>query len=263
MARCRNRQSPATVIDSASGPQRIARSVSKNCGKSPRTNFRRGLFGILSVGLCQKARAGAHFSIITVTGWFRLDLWSTSTYENPTLSPFDEFQRFKTHPLIRGTFAGGKRIAYGARVIASGGWQSTPKLVFPGGALIGCSAGFVNFSRIKGSHNAILSGILAAEKASEALAARAGERRTERLRDSWRDSDIGRDLYKVRNVKPLWSRFGLLGVGLGGFDMWTNEFFETSIFGTLKHGKPDSDALEANIRGHPHRLPEARRRINV
>ncbi len=79
-------------------------------------------------------------------------------YQNPTLSPFDEFQRFKTHPLIRGTFEGGKRLAYGARAISSGGWQSVPKLVFPGGALIGCAAGFLNYPRIKGSHNAILSG---------------------------------------------------------------------------------------------------------
>ena len=165
-------------------------------------------------------------------------------YENPTLSPFDEFQRFKTHPLVRDSFVGGKRIAFGARVIASGGWQSAPKLVFPGGALIGCSAGFVNFARIKGSHNAILSGILAAEKACQALA---GGRANDELNDyesSWRDSVIGRDLYNVRNVKPLWSRFGLVpGVGLGGLDMWTNELFKSSIFGTLKHGKPDSDTL--------------------
>src|SRR5580658_6143279 len=116
-------------------------------------------------------------------------------YENPYLSLFEEFQRFKTHPLVRDTFVGGKRIAYGARVIASGGWQSAPKLVFPGGALIGCSAGFVNFARIKGSHNAILSGILAAEKACQALA---GGRANDELNDyesSWRDSVIGRDLY--------------------------------------------------------------------
>jgi electron-transferring-flavoprotein dehydrogenase len=165
-------------------------------------------------------------------------------YQNPTLSPFDEFQRFKTHPLTRETFVGAKRIGYGARVIASGGWQSVPKLVFPGGAFIGCAAGFVNFARIKGSHNAILSGMLAAEKAHQALAAgRANDELTD-YEQSWRDSDIGRDLYRVRNVKPLWSRFGLsLGVGLGGLDMWTNELFKASIFGTLKHRKPDSDTL--------------------
>jgi electron-transferring-flavoprotein dehydrogenase len=166
-------------------------------------------------------------------------------YVNPTLSPFDEFQRFKTHPMIVDTFLGGKRLAYGARAISSGGWQSAPKLVFPGGALIGCAAGFVNFARIKGSHNAILSGMLAAEKAHEALGAgRAGDELTA-YEDAWRTSDIGRDLYKVRNVKPLWSKFGLaLGVGLGGLDMWINELFGFSPFGTLKHGKPDYATLK-------------------
>ena len=165
-------------------------------------------------------------------------------YKNPTLSPFDEFQRFKTHPLVRGTFAGGKRIAYGARALTSGGWQSAPKLVFPGGALVGCAAGFMNFARIKGSHNAMLSGMLAADKVRDALAAGRAHDELSEYENSWRDSDIGRDLYKVRNVKPLWSRFGLIpGVALGGLDMWTNELFKASIFGALKHGKPDSDTL--------------------
>jgi electron-transferring-flavoprotein dehydrogenase len=166
-------------------------------------------------------------------------------YQNPTLSPFDEFQRFKTHPLVRDVFAGGKRIAYGARAIASGGWQSVPKLTFPGGALIGCAAGFVNFARIKGSHNAILSGMLAAETTHAALAAGRANDELSDYENSWRESDIGRDLRKVRNVKPLWSRFGLVaGVPLGGLDMWTNELFGASVFGTLHHGKPDSDTLK-------------------
>ncbi len=91
-------------------------------------------------------------------------------YKNPYLYPFEEFQRFKTHPAIRGTFEGGKRLSYGARAITEGGYQSVPKLSFPGGALIGCSAGFVNVPRIKGSHNAVLSGILAAEKLAAAIA---------------------------------------------------------------------------------------------
>jgi electron-transferring-flavoprotein dehydrogenase len=166
-------------------------------------------------------------------------------YQNPTLSPFDEFQRFKTHPLIRETFAGGKRIAYGARAISSGGWQSVPKLAFPGGALIGCAAGFVNFARIKGSHNAVLSGMLAAEKADEALRAGRANDELTAYEEAWRGSDIGADLFKVRNVKPLWSRLGLaLGVACAGFDMWTNELFGGSLFGTLKHGKPDSATLK-------------------
>jgi electron-transferring-flavoprotein dehydrogenase len=165
-------------------------------------------------------------------------------YSNPNLSPYDEFQRFKTHPLIVDTFAGGKRLAYGARAISSGGWQSVPKLAFPGGALIGCAAGFVNFARIKGSHNAILSGMLAAEKAHEALARGRANDELSAYEDAWRGSDIGRDLRKVRNVKPLWSRFGLaVGVALGGLDMWTNELAGLSLFGTLKHGKADFKTL--------------------
>jgi electron-transferring-flavoprotein dehydrogenase len=166
-------------------------------------------------------------------------------YENPTLSPFDEFQRFKTHPKIAKTFAGGKRLAYGARAISSGGWQSVPKLSFPGGALIGCAAGFLNFARIKGSHNAILSGMLAAEKIHGAIAAGRANDEPAAYENAWRSSEIGRDLKKVRNVKPLWKRLGLVaGVGLGGFDMWTNELAGVSVFGTLKHGKPDSDSLK-------------------
>ena len=165
-------------------------------------------------------------------------------YSNPYLSPFDEFQRFKTHPLIRETFEGGRRLAYGARAITEGGWQSVPRLSFPGGALIGCAAGFVNVPRIKGSHNAILSGIQAADAAAAAIAVGRKNDELTDYEDGWRDSEIGRDLRKVRNVKPLWSKLGLaLGVGLGGFDMWTNELLGASLFGTLKHGKPDSDTL--------------------
>ena len=166
-------------------------------------------------------------------------------YTNPTLSPFDEFQRFKTHPKIAKTFAGGKRLAYGARAISGGGWQSVPKLSFPGGTLIGCAAGFLNFARIKGLHNAILSGMLAAEKTHEALAQGRDNDDLVAYENAWRGSDIGRDLHKVRNVKPLWKRLGLTaGVALGGFDMWTNQLAGVSMFGTLKHGKPDSDSLK-------------------
>ena len=166
-------------------------------------------------------------------------------YKNPYLFPFEEFQRFKTHPAIKGTFEGGKRLSYGARAITEGGYQSVPKLSFPGGALIGCSAGFVNVPRIKGSHNAVLSGILAAEKLADAIAnGRANDEPIE-IEQGWRDSAIGSDLRKVRNVKPLWSKFGTaIGVALGGLDMWTNTLFGGSIFGTLKHGKTDAQSLE-------------------
>ena len=167
------------------------------------------------------------------------------SYTNPTLSPFDEFQRFKTHPLIRGMFVGGKRLSYGARAISSGGWQSAPRLVFPGGALIGCAAGFVNFARIKGSHNAILSGMQAAEAAHAAIEQGRQHDDLTAYEDGWRGSEIGRDLRPVRNVKPLWSRFGLtLGVPLGGLDMWCNALFGGSPFGTLSHGKSDAKSLK-------------------
>ncbi len=166
-------------------------------------------------------------------------------YKDPYLSPFDEFQRFKTHPAIRKTFKGAKRISFGARVISEGGWQSVPKLSFAGGALIGCAAGLVNLPRIKGSHNAIISGMLAAEKVAQAIGDGRENDELVAYNDSWRASDIGKDLKPVRNVKPLWSRFGTVwGVALGGFDMWTNSLFNLSVFGTLKHKKQDANSLE-------------------
>ncbi len=166
-------------------------------------------------------------------------------YTNPYLSPFEEFQRFKTHPAIASTFAGGKRISYGARAITEGGYQSVPTLTFPGGALIGCSAGFVNVPRIKGSHNAILSGMLSAEHVASAISAGRSHDDLVGYDASWRASPIGRDLKPVRNVKPLWSRFGtILGIGLGGLDMWINQLFGVSLFGTMSHGKPDHASLK-------------------
>jgi electron-transferring-flavoprotein dehydrogenase len=177
-------------------------------------------------------------------------------YRNPYVAPFEEFQRFKQHPLIRPTFEGGKRISYGARAISEGGWQSVPKLTFPGGALIGCAAGFINLPRIKGSHNAILSGMLAAEHAAAALGeARAGDELSG-YEESWRASDIGRDLKKVRNVKPFWSKLGTtLGFAFAGLDMWTNTL-GFSLFGTLGHGKPDSASLEPAAKFKPIAYPK-------
>ncbi|MEN5083600.1 electron transfer flavoprotein-ubiquinone oxidoreductase [Bosea sp. TWI1241] len=166
-------------------------------------------------------------------------------YTNPTLSPFDEFQRFKTHPMIRDVFEGGKRLAYGSRAITEGGFQSVPKLTFPGGALLGCAAGLVNVPRIKGSHNAILSGMLAAEHLVPALQAGRAHDEVREIEDGWRVSEIGRDLRPVRNVKPLWSKFGTIGgVVLGGVDMWMNQLFGWSPFGTMGHGKPDHATLK-------------------
>ena len=178
-------------------------------------------------------------------------------YKNPYLSPFEEFQRFKTHPAIRPIFEGGKRIAYGARALTEGGWQSVPKLTFPGGALIGCSAGFMNVPRIKGSHNAVLSGVYAANAIAGAIKAGRSHDEITEIETGWRDSAIGKDLYPVRNVKPLLSKFGTKkGVRLGGFDMWCQALFHFSFFGTMSHGLPDYLSLEPAEKHKPIDYPK-------
>jgi len=176
-------------------------------------------------------------------------------YENPYLSPFDEFQRFKTHPDVRQYLEGGKRLAYGARAINEGGIQSIPKLTFPGGVLIGCSAGFVNVPRIKGSHNAMKSGMLAAESAFEALkAGRTGHDELadypEKLKASW----LWKDLDKVRNVKPALKWGMTLGTLYGGFDMWIHDL-GMRLPWTLKHGKADHEALKPASEFKPIQYP--------
>ena len=177
-------------------------------------------------------------------------------YQNPYISPFEEFQRLKTHARLRDTFEGGKRLAYGARAITEGGMQSVPKLSFPGGALIGCAAGFMNVPRIKGSHNAMLSGMLAAEHIAAALAAGRAHDELADYDTAWRSSDIGRDLWRVRNSKPLWSKLGTFaGIAAGGLDMWTNTF-GFSLIGTLGHGKPDAETLKPASQFKPIAYPK-------
>ncbi len=165
-------------------------------------------------------------------------------YTNPWLYPYMEFQRFKHHPLIEPVLRGGRRIAYGARAITEGGFQSVPKLFFPGGALVGCSAGFVNVPRIKGSHNAMKTGMLAAEAVFAALTAgRSGDELAD-YEEAYRKSWVYQDLKRVRNVKPMWSKLGLVGgLALGGLDMWLNQLFGIGL-GTWKHGKPDYATLK-------------------
>lgn len=177
-------------------------------------------------------------------------------YRNPHLFPYMEFQRFKHHPEISALLEGGKRIAYGARAITEGGWQSIPRLVFPGGALLGCSAGLVNVPRIKGNHNAMLSGIAAADSAADAIAAgRAGDVLEEYETDV-RSGPIARDLRPVRNVKPLWSRYGLLSsLVAGGFDMWVANLTGWNPLGTLRHGKTDSESTERAAEHRPIAYP--------
>jgi len=165
-------------------------------------------------------------------------------YKNPWLSPFDEFQRFKHHPDVAQHLEGGKRIAYGARAISEGGLQSVPKLYFPGGVLMGDSAGFVNVPRIKGSHNAMKSGMMAAEAAFAAIqAGRACDELVE-YDEAFQRSWVRKELHKVRNAKPLLSKYGTaLGGALGMMDMhMVNMLGGFSLFGTMGHGKSDAES---------------------
>ena len=177
-------------------------------------------------------------------------------YKNPHLYPYMEFQRFKHHPMVKDLLEGGKRVAYGARAISEGGYQSMPKMVAPGVAMLGCSVGMVNVPRIKGNHNAMLSGKAAAEAAHAALqAGRSGDELTD-YEAEVRSGAIGKDLKKVRNVKPLWSKYGLTAsLALGGFDMWTNTF-GFSLLGTLGHGKSDAEATEPADKHKPIDYPK-------
>lgn len=179
-------------------------------------------------------------------------------YKNPYISPFEEFQRFKTHPKIKDVFEGGKRISYGARAMTSGGFQSVPKLAFPGGALIGCCAGFMNLPRIKGSHNAMKTGMLAAEAAFEALGADRSHDVLSTYETAYENSYVYKNLKRVRNVKPLYSKFGtLLGICFSGLDMWTNTLRNGfSFFGTMGHGKSDAESLESADKHKPIDYPK-------
>ena len=193
-----------------------------------------------------------HYADNLVTVGFVVHL----NYHNPYLSPFEEFQRFKTHPLVRDIFAGGERLCYGARAISEGGWQSVPRVAFPGGVLVGCAAGFLNVPRIKGTHNAMLSAMLAAEHMAAALAQGRAHDELSSYEAAWRTSPIGRDLWRVRNAKPLWSKLGTFaGVALGGLDMWTNTL-GFSLLGTMSHGKPDSATLKPAAACRPIAYPK-------
>jgi electron-transferring-flavoprotein dehydrogenase len=178
-------------------------------------------------------------------------------YKNPHLFPYMEFQRFKHHPMIADLLKGGKRVAYGARAITEGGLQSLPKMVAPGVALLGCSAGLVNVPRIKGNHNAMLSGKAAAEAAYAAIQdGRGGDELTAYEADV-RGGAIAKDLKRVRNVKPLWSKFGMVAsLVLGGFDMWVANLTGWNPLGTIKHGKTDAAATEEASKHKPIDYPK-------
>ncbi len=178
-------------------------------------------------------------------------------YKNPYIAPYQEFQRYKHHPEILKHIEGGKRVAYGARAITSGGLQSVPKLGFPGGALIGCCAGFVNLPRIKGTHNAMKTGMLGAECAFAAIAHGRANDSLDELDTAWKDSWVHADLARVRNVKPLMSRFGtMVGAMLGMPDMYLRSWFGFGYLPTLKHKKNDAAALQPASKFKPIDYPK-------
>ncbi|TFL19894.1 electron transfer flavoprotein-ubiquinone oxidoreductase [Jannaschia formosa] len=177
-------------------------------------------------------------------------------YKNPYVYPYMEFQRFKHHPMVAELLKGGKRVAYGARAITEGGWQSLPRTAFPGGALLGCAAGMVNVPRIKGIHNAMLSGKAAAEAAHAAIDAGRAQDTLDEYNDEVRSGPIGKDLKKVRNVKPLWSNYGLTAsMVVGGASMWTNHLLGRSLF-TNRHGKSDAESTETRYHHQPIDYPK-------
>jgi electron-transferring-flavoprotein dehydrogenase len=242
-------------LDADSEPQKFGLGMKEIWEIDPDKHREGSVFHSLGWPLGNNA-AGGSFVYHAENNQVFIGLVTALNYKNPHVYPYMEFQRFKHHPMIAQLLEGGKRVAYGARAIAQGGWQSMPKACFPGGALLGCSVGLVNVPRIKGNHNAMLSGIAAAEAAHAAIGeGRASDELTE-YNTALRDGPVGKDLYKVRNVKPFQSGSGVMGaLGLGGFDMWTNTI-GFSLFGTKEHGKSDADATMKAARWNPIDYPK-------
>jgi len=242
-------------LDSESGPQKFGIGL-KELWEIPKAKHRPGLVQHTMGWPLDDATGGGSFlyhfgeNLVSVAFVVHLD------YANPYLNPYKEFQRAKTHPRIAAHLEGGRRIAYGARALTEGGWQAIPRLAFPGGALIGCAAGFMNVPRIKGSHNAMLSGMMAAEAAFAALDAGRSRDVLDAYPESVGASSMTKELKRVRNVKPLWSRLGTrLGVMLGGIDMWLNTLFPF-LTHTLKHAKPDYASLQKAAKSKPIDYPK-------
>jgi electron-transferring-flavoprotein dehydrogenase len=222
-------------------PQKFGLGI-KELWQIPSAQFQPGLAVHTTGWPLDDKTGGGTFMYHFGDNYVSIGLVTHLNYKNPWLSPFDEFQRFKQHPSVRPYLEGGKRIAYGARAITEGGLQSVPKLTFPGGVLIGCSAGFVNVPRIKGSHNAMKTGMLAAEAAFAAIGAGRASDELVEYEAAYQASWVAKELKLVRNAKPILTKFGtLIGGALGIFDMWTNVLFGGfSIFGTMKHEKTDA-----------------------
>jgi len=242
-------------LDAESGPQKYGIGL-KELWEVPKEKHKPGLVQHTMGWPLHDATGGGSFlyhfgeNLVSVGFVVHLD------YANPYLNPFKEFQRAKLHPRIASQLEGGRRISYGARALTEGGWQAIPRLAFPGGALIGCGAGFMNVPRIKGSHNAMLSGMMAAEAAFAAIGAGRSRDVLDAYEGAIKESSLATELKKVRNVKPLWSRLGTrLGVMLGGIDMWLNTIFPF-LSHTLKHTKPDYASLRKAKSASPIEYPK-------
>ncbi|WP_306251118.1 electron transfer flavoprotein-ubiquinone oxidoreductase [Parvularcula sp. IMCC14364] len=245
-------------LDADSEPQKYGIGI-KELWKVPDGNFKPGLVQHTFGWPLNNATGGGSFCYHFGDNYVSIGFVVHLNYKNPYLSPYQEFQRFKHHPDVLRYLEGGERVAYGARAITEGGFQSVPKLTFPGGALIGCSAGFVNLPRIKGNHNAMKTGMMGAEAAYDAVqAGRQGDELvayTEKYNSSW----VYDELKKVRNAKPLWSNLGTVagGIALTGMDLWINTLTGGwSPFGTLRHGKNDAQSTEPASEHQPITYPK-------
>ena len=232
-------------LDKDSQPQKFGIGI-KELWQVPAENFKPGFVQHTFGWPLGNSTGGGTFMYHFGDRYVAVGLVVHLNYKNPWLSPFEEFQRFKHHPEVSKYLKGGERISYGSRAITEGGWQSIPKLTFPGGALIGCSAGFVNLPRIKGSHNAMKTGMLAGEAAFAAVTEGRQGDELKAYAEAFKTSWVAKELKAVRNAKPLWSKFGTaVGIALTGFDLWVNTLLGGfSFFGTMKHGKSDAKSLE-------------------
>ncbi len=241
------------ALDEASGPQKYGLGFKEVWEVAPDRHREGHAEHLLGWPLANDTSGGG-FVYHAADGKVNVGFVVHLNYADPHLSPFEQFQRFKTHPKIAALLEGGTRVAYGARALTSGGWQAIPELAFPGGALIGCAAGFMNVPRIKGSHNAMWSGMKTAEAVMDAIGADRQHDRLETLQDHVVAGPIRADLWPARNGKPLLGRFGtVLGIGLTGLDLWCQKLLKVSPFGTLALGKPDHAVLrraEAAPRGN-------------
>jgi electron-transferring-flavoprotein dehydrogenase len=248
-------------LDKGKEPQKYGIGL-KELWQVPDENFQSGLVQHTFGWPLDSSTGGGSFLYHFGDNYVAVGMVVHLNYKNPYLSPFEEFQRLKHHEDIAKHLKGGKRISYGARAITEGGYQSVPNLAFPGGALIGCSAGFVNVPRIKGSHNAMKTGMLAAEAAFDAIRNGRQADTLDSYQSAYDNSWVAKELKLVRNAKPLWSKMGTyMGIPMFGLDLWCTTIFGgwspfTPFGGSLKHGKSDAESLQPASKHKPIKYPK-------